>query len=423
MTTPRPDLDRSVPALLLKVGRYPLHFGGLGVVRSLGRCGVDVYAVTEGRFTPAAVSRHLHGRFDLPTDGTEEPADLLEPLLAIGRSIGRPTMLVPTDDEAAVVVAELSDALEPTFLFPRSRPATLPRRLASKEGLHEVCRELGVPTASVVTPADLGEVEQYAAHGEFPVVVKSREAFERRARPTVRASTVVHSPAELRALAADWSDPPGVVLQEYLPRDDAEDWLLHAYTRADGTIEAIHSGVKVRSWPAHAGVTSCAYAVHDDDLLGVASAMYRRLGFAGPSHLDWRLDRRDGRFKLLDFNPRVGAAFRLFENEAGIDVVRAQHLVLTGRPVPQAPVAEGRRFLVEDADLAARRAYRGSTTRTPHAPDHASGTELGWFATDDPFPVLPVVLGRGSRAAARLSRVGRSLAARVGGRLTGRTAG
>jgi len=46
----RVELDRSVPALLLKLGNYPLHHGGVGVVRSLGRCGVDVYAVTEGRF-------------------------------------------------------------------------------------------------------------------------------------------------------------------------------------------------------------------------------------------------------------------------------------------------------------------------------------------------------------------------------------
>ena len=63
-------LDRSVPALLLKLGDYPLHHGGLGVVRSLGRCGVDVYAVTEGAFTPVAVSRHLRGRITWPTTGT-----------------------------------------------------------------------------------------------------------------------------------------------------------------------------------------------------------------------------------------------------------------------------------------------------------------------------------------------------------------
>ncbi|GLZ47644.1 hypothetical protein Acsp06_38290 [Actinomycetospora sp. NBRC 106375] len=49
----RVDLDRDVPALLLKVGRCPLHHGGLGVVRSLGRAGVAVHAVTEGPALPS----------------------------------------------------------------------------------------------------------------------------------------------------------------------------------------------------------------------------------------------------------------------------------------------------------------------------------------------------------------------------------
>ena len=65
-----------------------------------------------------------------------------------------------------------------------------------------------------------------------------------------------------------------------------------------------------------------------------AARFCRAIGFSGIADLDWRLDRRDGRYKLLDFNPRVGAQFRLFETDAGIDVVRALHLDLTGRPVP-----------------------------------------------------------------------------------------
>ncbi|MFM8856879.1 MAG: hypothetical protein ACKOI2_06680 [Actinomycetota bacterium] len=50
-------LDTSVPALIAKVGHYPVHHGGLGAIRSLARWGVPVYAVTEDRWTPAARSR------------------------------------------------------------------------------------------------------------------------------------------------------------------------------------------------------------------------------------------------------------------------------------------------------------------------------------------------------------------------------
>jgi hypothetical protein len=74
--------------------------------------------------------------------------------------------------------------------------------------------------------------------------------------------------------------------------------------------------------------------------------------------LDYRLDLRDGEYKLLDFNPRVGAQFRVFEDEAAVDVVRALHLDLTGWPVCRRPQAEGRVFIVEHSDLLASVGYR-----------------------------------------------------------------
>lgn len=60
---------------------------------------------------------------------------------------------------------------------------------------------------------------------------------------------------------------------------------------------------------------------------------------------DYRLDRRDGRCHLLDFNPSMGAQFRLLEGDNGIDVMCALHLDLTGRPVPAGHPVEGRTYM------------------------------------------------------------------------------
>ncbi len=396
------ELDRSVPALLLKLGSYPLHHGGLGVVRSLGRCGVDVYAITEGRFTPAAVSSHLRGRFSWPTSGGEDPAELAEGLHGIARTHGRPAVLVPTDDESAIAISELGDDLADDFLFPRCVDPGLPRRLASKEGLARLCAQHGVPTPQTVVPASLDDVEEYATHGSFPVVVKSRAPFERHSNPTVRSSTVVPSPDELRALALDWRDDPGVILQEYLPREDSEDWVVHAWSGAGAT--SVFTGVKLRSWPPRAGVTTAGRACWNPELAELATRLFTATGFSGIADLDFRRDRRDDRYKLVDFNPRVGAQFRLFEDAGGLDVVRAQHLALTGRPVPHAAFPEGRAFVAEDFDYVARLAYRGEPTDAPAPAGRAPSTERAWFALDDPLPVLPMVIGRARPVLSRARR-------------------
>jgi len=383
-------VDRDVPGLIVKFGDYPLHHGGVGAIRSLGRLGVPMYAITEDRYTPAAVSRHLHRAFVWPTTGTEEPERLVEGLLRIARRIGRPAVLIPTDEEAAVLIGEHQDALAGKFLFPKV-DAKLPRRLASKQGLHELCVEHGIPSPAAAFPESYEDIERFAATARFPLVAKNREAFVRRQRPAVGGTTRIPTREGLLALARDWGDSPGVILQEYLPREEAEDWIVHACFDADSAPLAMFTGVKVRSWPPHAGMTANAYVVDNPELADLAARFIKQIGFSGIIDLDLRFDRRDGQYKLLDFNPRMGAQFRMFENESGIDVVRAMHLDLTGRTVPEGEQRAGHRYIVENIDLPALLAYRRSGYTTPHAPPRASGTELAWLASDDLKPFFTML--------------------------------
>lgn len=385
------DVDRDVAGLVVKFGDYPLHHGGVGAIRSLGRLGVPMYAITEDRYTPAAASRYLRRAFPWRTTGAEDPERLVEGLLRVARRIGRPAVMIPTDEEAAVLLAEHREPLvDAGFLLPPVEPG-LPRRLASKQGLHELCVEHGIASPTAAFPESAADIEEFAAKARFPVIAKNREAFTRRSRPAVNGTTRITTPDGLRELARDWGEKPGVILQEYLPREEAEDWIVHAYVDRDSTPLALFTGVKVRSWPPHAGMTAHAYVVDNPELADLAARFVKQIGFTGVIDLDLRFDRRDGQYKLLDFNPRMGAQFRLFESEAGVDVVRALHLDLTGRRVPEGEQRAGHRFVVENIDVPALLAYRRSGYTTPHAPSRASGTEPAWWAADDPRPFFTML--------------------------------
>jgi predicted ATP-grasp superfamily ATP-dependent carboligase len=241
----------------------------------------------------------------------------------------------------------------------------------------------------------------------------------------VASTTIVSTSDELLLLAKRWPSRLNVVLQEYIPRDQAEDWIFHAYCDHDSTCAVGFTGVKLRSWPPHAGVTTYAVAEANAQLAEEASTLCRLLGYRGVVDLDWRFDRRDGRYQLVDFNPRLGAQFRLFQNEAGIDVVRALHLDLTGRAVPRRAQVDGRRLIVENLDAAAFLAYR-TASRRPRPNDNVGGTtELAWTAPDDPVPLVAMglrfawVIGRRLRQLTRRSRPGpwwRARPARAGER-------
>jgi hypothetical protein len=87
---PAASFDTSVPALVLKIGNYVRGHGAMGAIRSLGRAGVPVFAVTEDRWTPAAVSRYLTRRIVAPTTGLEGEAYLVDRIAEIARSVGTP---------------------------------------------------------------------------------------------------------------------------------------------------------------------------------------------------------------------------------------------------------------------------------------------------------------------------------------------
>ena len=68
-----PNLDSGLPVLLVRVGRYPIHHGAVGVIRTLGRAGVPVYAVTDQGLTPTSISRYLTGQVKLSSGGEAGP--------------------------------------------------------------------------------------------------------------------------------------------------------------------------------------------------------------------------------------------------------------------------------------------------------------------------------------------------------------
>ncbi|MFI6445779.1 ATP-grasp domain-containing protein [Kitasatospora sp. NPDC050543] len=395
----RPELDREVPVLLVKVGHYPQSHSAVGAVRTFGRVGVPVYAMVEDRLTPTAVSRYLTGAFIRPSTGRESPEQLVAGMMALGREIGRPTVAVSTDDESAVLLAEHAGELSKHFLLPPV-PAGLPRRLANKGELHSICRSAGTPTPRSCAPADRAALIAAARRWGYPVVLKNLEPFTRLSRPVVGHTTVVQDEAELLAACAladcDGEAGPSVLAQEYLPGEQAEDWFTHLCCGPGGEPRTLFTGLKLRSWPPEQGVTTRARALPNPELAALTADLCRSIGYSGVADLDWRLDLRDGRYKLVDFNPRTGAQFRLFETEDGVDVLRALHLSLTGRPVPQGAQLS-RSFAVGQLDLMSTAVTAWRERRPPRDLRPRRGTERAWLCRDDLGPAVAEAARFGGR--------------------------
>jgi predicted ATP-grasp superfamily ATP-dependent carboligase len=174
--------------------------------------------------------------------------------------------------------------------------------------------------------------------------------------------------------------------------------MVNAYVDADSRMHLAASARKVRQGPAYTGATTLGITEHNEEVLALTGQLVRAIGYTGVLDIGWRFDARDGRYKVLDLNPRVGATFRLFAAPSGADVVRALYADLTGCPVPDEKIPDGRRWLSEFHDLGVARTYirDGVTTPLGYLRSLRGASELVWCASDDMRPAL-TALGRAAR--------------------------
>lgn len=194
--------ETTIPVLVVNLSEYPLHQSSLGVIRSLGRLGVPAYIVQRRRFMAAGTSRYLAGQFLWDTPGDDIDA-LLDGLAAIAKTIGRPTVLIPTDDLTAILVAEHSEAMPPSFIFARPQP-WVPRMVANKLTLHHLCRRLGIACPEIALPSSREEFRAIAERASFPVIAKAAEPW---LLPRgIKSTTIVWQRRELLDLYGKLSD-------------------------------------------------------------------------------------------------------------------------------------------------------------------------------------------------------------------------
>ena len=376
----RPNLK--YPALILKASGQAIHHGDLAVARSLGQLGAPVYAVVTDRCTPVAASRYLKGSF-VWKKWPKDRRSFVDAMLAIGESLGRRLVLIPTDDLSAIYSAENAAELARWFILPRVRP-DVPRRMADKVTLYALCKEIGIPIAPITMPCSMDDIYAIAEDWRFPVVVKTAEQWT--PLHDRFSTTIISSASELIAFyrRLDNLKEPRSIVQQYVR---GEDWITHGYYNSDRDVRLTFAGRKLLGYPLTAGSTALGLSAPNETLRRQTENLVGALSYSGIVDIDWRRDEVDGQYKILDCNPRIGMNFRMFETSKAVDVARAQYLDLTGKGIEEAPMVAGRIFRVESFCLLARvrRMYR------PRTPDVAASrcrqyTELAWWKSDDPLP-------------------------------------
>jgi D-aspartate ligase len=319
--TPRID---PVKAVVVDVG----WVNGLAAIRSLGRAGIPVFAV-DHRASPLGFRSRYAQPVTVP-DPLEDEDGFVE---AVAR-IGGPGVVFPTHDPPLNALARHADRLD-AFLFPFPDWARL-EAIQDKRHQLETALEAGVDIPETLYPSTATE----AAGLPFPALVKPQhpDGFKRRfGKQAFRCETN----AELERAYAD-TEPFGPLVQELVPGGDDELYSLGSYLRADGEPLGLFCGRKLEQVPPLVGTCRVGEAVWVQEVVDAGLRLLGALGFHGISQVEFKRDPRDGRFKLMEINPRLWQWHGLAA-ACGVDVPLIAYRDLTGEEVEPASTNGTRR--------------------------------------------------------------------------------
>ncbi len=374
--------DTRVPVVVL----YTYHYGQLGLLRTFGRLGIEVHGVDPHTTSPGLFSKYCRKKFLWDVDG-KDPQSSVQYLLAVAKKIGKRSILIHTTDSGSSWLAENANSLSEGFIFPKL-PAQLVYALADKKEMYFLAKKFGIPTPDACFPISMDEVQTFSEEATFPLVMK--EMYRSRSPRFGKRMFIANTKTQLLnlyKLHEDFSEP-SFMLQEYIPGGDDSIWMFNGYFNEKSECLFGITGRKIRQSPIHKGVTSLGICLHNSDVDQLTKHFMKSIGYKGILDIGYRYDSRDGEYKVLDVNPRVGSSFRLFVASNGLDVARAAYLDLTGQPVPKSEIIEGRKWFVEDRDLISSINYRfeKSLTFRQWMTSYRGVRESAWFAWDDLLP-------------------------------------
>jgi len=374
--------DTAQPGAVVLGGDYQ----GLGIVRSLGRQGIPVCVIDD----EPSVARH--SRFAssaLRVARLRDEHEIVECLLDVGERLGlRRWVLYPTRDEIVAALSRRREELEPFFRIP-TPPWESVHWAWDKRLTYELAGELGLSHPRTWRFGDAAQLASVAP--QLPLVIKPaiKEHF-------IYATNVkawrADTPARLDALfrrAAEIVPTEEVMVQELIPGDGRCQFSYCGFFKGGRSLATMVVR-RLRQRPLDFGRSSTyVETVELPELEELAEHFLTRIDYYGLVEIEFKLDERNGEYRLLDVNPRTWG-YHSLGPRAGADFPLLLFRDQVGEPVEPVRAAAGVKWIRLSTDLptAVPELLAGRLRWREYFRSLWGADVEGLFERDDPLPAF-----------------------------------
>lgn len=311
MAKPDTPLQSGRPGAVVVGGDYQ----GLGIVRSLGRRGVPVCVIDDER-SIARFSRYATHAVSVPS--LRDERETVDTVMAIGARLGlEGWVLYPTRDETVAAFARYRTRLAGRFRVPTPAWDTM-QWVWDKRNTYRLAESLDIPTPRTWYVSSVEELEQVPV--DRPVALKPaiKEHFIYATKAKAWRADTRQELRELFQRAAAHIGPAEVMIQDLIPGGGQQQFAYCAFFK-EGRPLASMVVRRRRQHPAEFGRASTFVEAIELPVLETLSERFlRAIDYYGLVELEYKLDARDGQYKLLDVNGRTWG-YHTLGSGAGVD--------------------------------------------------------------------------------------------------------
>ena len=326
---PRRSTGAGQPGAVVIGGDYV----GLGIVRSLGRRGIPVCVVDDER-SISRFSRYATAAVRVPDLRDHEQA--VAELMRVGDRLGLAGwVLFATRDESVATLSRYAEVLGSRFRVPVPGWDVV-EWAWDKRNLYELAERLEIPYPATWTTSVEGEpaFDKVALPAAIKPAIKEKFFYETKAKAW-RADTT-RELRELYGRAASIIHPSEILVQDLVPGDGRHQYAYCAFFKDGRPVGSMTARRRRQHPPEFGRASTYVETVEVPEIEAYSERLLTSLDYYGLVELEYKLDPRDGRYRLLDFNARtwgyhalgwragVDFSYLLYADQLGLEVAPAR---------------------------------------------------------------------------------------------------
>lgn len=280
----------------------------LAVIRSLGKLHLEITAGETTPFATSFFSKYCKYKILYPSPRLD-PDGFIRFLYQLCQK-KKYSALMPVSVESTLLLSRYKNKFSQIAKIPVADYDTFIKAWNKKNTIN-IAMEHDIPCPKTFFINNLNEISKLSQDLQYPVVVKPQESSGS------RGLFYVYSPKELiQIYRLVHQQFPFPIIQEYIPGDEI--YGFSALFGTDNEPRATFVHKRIRQYPSTGGPSVLRISTKHPEVLRLGEKLLKALQWRGVAMVEFKIDSRDKKPKLMEINPRFWGSLQL-GIKAGID--------------------------------------------------------------------------------------------------------